>query len=71
MLNKIMRIEKDNLISFSLTMIMTPFYAIWFFLKWIGSQIIDIISMIFNSFKLQLAKLLGGVILVIIISWVL
>lgn len=63
-----MRIEKDNLISFGLTMVIAPLYAVWLFLKWVSSQIIDIISMIFNSFKSQLAKFFGLVLLTIFIS---
>ena len=64
-----MRIEKDNLISIGLTAVITPFYIAWLSFKWIISQVIDLISMIFSSFKSQLAKLIGGTVLIVLISW--
>lgn len=64
----IMRNTKDNIINVGLTTLIIPFYFIGIFLKWIISQFIDLISMIFNSFKSQLAKFIGGSILMILIS---
>ena len=65
----IMRIDKDNLINLVLNIVVMPFYTIWLFIKWIISQIVDLISMIFNSFKSQLSKFIGGIILLMLISW--
>jgi hypothetical protein len=66
-----MRIEKDNLISIGLTAVITPFYLAWLSFKWITSQVIDLISMIFSSFKSRVANFFGLVLFIIIISSIL
>ena len=65
----IMRNTKENIISFGLTAIATPLYLIWLFLKWFLSQIFDLISMIFNSFKSQFAKYIAGLVVILFVSW--
>jgi len=64
-----MRNIKENVISFGLTAIIAPFYFTGLFLKWIISQVFDLISMIFISFKSQLAKFAGAIVLVLFVSW--
>lgn len=68
MLNRIMRIERDNLIDIGIKIVVIPLAGVYFSVSWIFKQIGHILELAFGKFKKGIATILSAGALAYILS---